>query len=307
METQSFEKPNAGNSKIVWIVIIILAVIVAGYFAWNNSSLKAEYEQLSEEKEAMKLELENELDSLMNEHKLIKEEYGKLSDSLTAKDSLIIANASEIKELLNYKWEYYSVKKKLDKLREVAKTYVHQMDSLYTVNNELVEENKEIKARYNEEKAITQNLKKEKAQLSDKIENASVLKAYNITAKAIYLKKTGNEKPTDKARRTNLIEVCFTLGENRIIEPGSVDIYIRIARPDNKILTPGVAEEYVFDYKGEKIQYSIFEKVDYDNEARVLCLKWLKKFENIEMLEGTYDITVFASGEEIGSAKLVLK
>lgn len=300
------EKKESKNNKLVWIIAIAIVVIIAGYFAWNNSSLKADYDRLSQEKEIMRTELQSELDSLMSEHELIKTEYGQLSDSLFVKDSLITANAKEIKDLLNYKWEYVKVKKKLDQLRVVARTYVHQMDSLYTVNNELVEENKEIKAKYNEEKTINKTLSKEKAQLADKIVEASVLKAYNMKATAFYAKKTGKEKETTKARRVDIVEVCFTLSKNVVIEPGQKDVYIRIARPDHKILTPGVAEEYVFEYKGEKIQYSIFEKVEYDNEARPLCLRWIKKFENVEMQSGVYEITVFADGEEIGTVNLTL-
>jgi len=300
-------KKEARNNKIIWIVLIAIAVIAAGYFAWNNSEMKADYDRLAQEKEAMKTELEGELDSLMLQHEQIKVEYGQLSDSLMTKDSLIMANAKEIKSLLNYKWEYRKVKKKLDKLRVVARTYVHQMDSLYTVNTELVEENKVIKAKYHEAKTMNKNLTQEKAQLTDKIKEASVLKAYNMTAQAIYLKKTGKEKLTNKARRTSIIEVCFTLSKNVVIEPGQKDVYVRIARPDNKILTPGVAEEYVFQYNGEYIQYSIYEQVAYDNEARPLCLRWIKKFKDVEMQAGVYEVTVFANGAEIGSTSLELE
>jgi cell division protein FtsB len=299
-------KKEKKSNPIIWIILIVIAAAIAGYFAWNNSEMKANYDALALEKEQMKTELESELDSLMIEHAQIKTEYGQLSDSLSVKDSIIMTHAKEIKDLLNYKWEYRKVKKKLDKLRVVARTYVNQMDSLYTVNNELVEENKVIKEKYHHEKAINKNLKKETAELNIKIEEASVLKAYNITAQAIYVKKTGKEKVVTKARRTKAIEVCFTLSKNVVIEPGQKDVYIRIARPDNKILTPGVAEEYIFEYNGENIQYSIYEKVAYDNEARPLCLRWIKKYEDIEMLKGVYSVTVFAEGEEIGSTSIEL-
>jgi len=295
------------NNKIIWIAIIVIAVLAAGWFAWNSFSLKGEYEQLAKEKAILKTQLESELDSLMTEHKMIKQQYGELSDSLIVKDSLISANAKEIKNLLNYKWDYYKVKKKLDRLRVVAKTYVHQMDSLYTVNNTLVEENKEIKKKYNEEKARNVDLTKEKAQLSDKIDEASIMKAYNSSAKAIHIKRTGTEKEVDRARRTDAIEVCFTIGKNVVIEPGTKDVHIRIARPDNKILTPGVAEDYTFNYKDEQIQYSIYEKIEYDNEARPVCMRWVKKYDDVEMQEGVYEITIFASGEEIGSTNLELR
>jgi len=299
-------KTTKKNNNIVWIALIIIALAAAGYFAWNNSETQIEYRKLTVEKEQMRVELQDDLNSLMIEHEQIKTEYGQLSDSLQTKDSIILSNAQEIKDLLNYKWEYRKVKKKLDRLRQVARTYVNQMDSLYTVNNELVEENKEIKAKYHKEKTINKSLNKEKAELSVKIEEASVMKAYNISAQAIHIKRTGKEKIITKARKTKAIEVCFTLSKNVVIEAGKKDVYVRIARPDNKILTPGIAEDYVFDYKGESIQYSIFEQILYDNEARELCLRWVKKYEDIEMQEGNYEITVFANGEEIGNTTLNL-
>ena len=305
--TTSPQKDKKNNSNILWIAIIIIALAAAGYFAWNNSETQIEYRKLAEEKEMMRVELEDDLNSLMLEHEQIKTEYGQLSDSLQTKDSVILSNAQEIKELLNYKWEYRKVKKKLDRLRQVARTYVSQMDSLYTVNNELIEENKVIKAKYHQEKVINKGLNKDKAELSVKIEEASVMKAYNITAEAIHIKRTGKEKIITKARKTKAIEVCFTLSKNVVIEAGKKDVYIRIARPDNKILTPGIAEDYVFDYKGERIQYSIFEQIIYDNEARELCLRWIKKYDDIEMQAGNYEITVFANGEEIGSTDLELQ
>ena len=137
-------KKENKNSKFVLIGIIIIAVLAAGWFAWDNSSIKAEYEQLAKEKAQMKAELESELDSLMSEHTMIKEQYGELSDSLMVKDSLIVANAKEIKSLLNYKWEYYKIKKKLSRLQTVSQNYVRQMDSLYTVNTVLTEENMQM-------------------------------------------------------------------------------------------------------------------------------------------------------------------
>lgn len=301
------QKDKKNNSNILWIAIIIIALAAAGYFAWNNSETQLEYRKLAEEKEMMRVELEEDLNSLMLEHEQIKTEYGQLSDSLQTKDSVILSNAQEIKELLNYKWEYRKVKKKLDRLRQVTKTYVNQMDSLYTVNNELVEENKEIKAKYHQEKKTNKSLNKEKAQLNEKIEEASIMKAYNMSSQAFHIKRNGKEKATEKARRTAAIEVCFTLSKNVVIEAGNQDVYVRIARPDNKILTPGIAEDYVFDYKGEKIQYSVFEQIIYDNEARPLCLRWIKKYDDIEMQEGVYEITVFANGEEIGSTSLELQ
>lgn len=303
------EKAKALTNKIpVYFWVILVAVsIVAAYFIYTGIQKDKILEEVRVEKEAQRVELQGDLDALLLEHEQIKVAYGDLADSLVVKDSLIVANAKEIKNLLNYKWEYRKVQKKLDRLRVVAQNYVSQMDSLYTVNEELVVENLNIKRRYNSEQRKNIVLEKEKEQLADKIGEASVLEAYNITASGIYVKRSGTEVITDKARRVDKIRVCFTLSKNVVLLPGVKDVYVRIARPDNKILSPGIAEDFVFDYKGETIQYSIYEQATYDNEKIDLCLVWEKKYEEIEMQEGSYDVIVFADGEEIGTASFILK
>lgn len=289
----------------MWALLALVALIAA-FFIYNSLHKGKLLKETEQEKEAQRIELQGQLDSLLFEHEQIKMAYGDMADSLSTKDSIIMANAKEIKELLNYKWEYRNVVKKLDRLRVVAQNYVAQMDSLYTVNSQLVEENLNIKNRYNSEQRKNIVLAKEKEQLTDKIMEASVLEAYNITASGIYVKRSGTEVETDKARRVDKIKVCFTLSKNVVLSPGLKDIYIRIARPDKKILSPGIAEDFVFNYKGEMIQYTIYAQTNYDNEAKNLCLVWSKKFEEIAMLEGTYNVIVFADGKEIGTSSFIL-
>lgn len=307
--TEKNLKPNPAPSKtplFVWLLLAFIS-IVALYFIYSSVNKGQRLNELNREKEAQKIELQGQLDSLLTEHEQMKKLYGEMADSLSVKDSLIMANAKEIKSLLNYKWDYRQVQKKLDKLRVVAQNYVKQMDSLYVVNGALVEENQNITRRYNSEQRKNIVLEKEKEQLADKIVEASVLKAYNITASTIYVKRSGSEVETDKARRVNKVKVCFTLSKNVVLTPGLKDVYVRIARPDNKILSPGIAEDFVFEYKGEQIQYSMYQQANYDNEAQDICLDWVNKFEDINMLEGTYEVIVFADGKEIGTTSFNLK
>ncbi len=303
METKNVQSKSP---IYLWVLIAVIA-LVAGYFIYSSMQKSKMLSEMTQEKEAQRIELQGELDTLLAEHERIKQEYGELAETMTVKDSLIVANAKEIKTLLNYKWEYRTVQKKLDRLRVVAQNYVSQMDSLYTVNEKLVEENLNIKRRYNSEQRRNIVLEKEKEQLSEKIGEASVLEAYNVQAEGIYVKRSGNETVTDKARRVNKIKVCFTLSKNVVLSPGLKDVYVRIARPDTKILSPGIAEDFVFNYKGEQIQYSIYEQTNYDNEAVDLCLVWEKKFEDMNMLEGEYEVIVFADGQEIGTSSFTLR
>ena len=295
-------KKSSNTLKIIVGILIAIIVALAVWLVLTKSNLNT----LLTEKENQRVELQSELDSLLTEHNSIKEEYGTLSDSLFVKDSIIQANAREIKKLLNTQWEYYKVKKKLRLLQKVAQGYVHQMDSLYRLNKELTNENIKIKREYQLELKKNVELTKVTGELTEKVEEASVLKTYKVTANAIRSRSGGKESITDKARRVNKIKICFTLSENAIIPAGNKEIYVRIARPDNKILTKGRGDEYSFIYQGEKLQYSIKKSIDYQNKSMDICLYWTKR-QTQEMTTGLYKVEIFEGDNVIGHAKFSLR
>lgn len=259
-----------------------------------------------EEKEVQRTELQRELDSLITEHNNIKVEYAAFSDSLTAKDSIIQANALEIRKLLDTQYEFYKVKKKLDRLRVISQGYLKQIDSLYTVNRELKEENEQIRSSYQKEQQKTSTLMKDKEVLTEKVNSAAVLRAYKITGMAV--RGSGDkERVTDKAKRAEKIKVCFTLGENPLLSAGAKNIYIRISRPDKLILTRGKGDDYSFSYKGEILQYTMRETVNYQNQAIDLCTYWINRSTKESLPEGMYVVSVYADDFEIGQTSFELK
>ena len=300
-------QPEKKGSKL-WMILAILFLIVAvGLFIFYMP-MKGKYEELVKEKDQERALLQYELEDLMASHDSIKMEYGTLADSLTIKDSIIRANAEEIKQLLNYKWEYRKVNKKLNQLREIAQGYVVQMDSLYTVNRELKEENEKIRQQYNVEQNRTRELTRDKEELIEKVTKATVLRAYNVTASTVRFTGSGRERVTDKAKKVERVEVCFTLGENKLSEPGPKVIYIQIVRPDGVVVTQKVGEEYTFETEdGSRLDYTAKKEVDYQNKDTYSCIHWNKKTDSEAAMVGIYNIKVFTSGEEIGKTSFELK
>jgi len=299
MENESSK--TTGYKIAIGVLLVIIAVM-----AYMLLSTRTKVVTLVREKNTQSIELQSELDSLMNEHERVKSSYGKLSDSLSNKDSVILANAAEIKKLLGTTYDYYKVKKKLELLRKISQGYVHQIDSLFTVNAELKEENSQIKSVYKNEQTKNEELNKDKQQLTEKITSAAVLKAYKITAVPLKVRGSDKERDTDKASRVDKIKVCFTLSENKLVTPGKRYVYIRIARPDKLILSHGRSDEYTFTVQGETLQYSTMEAVDYDGTSSDLCFNY-KTNAKQELLKGTYIVTVYADEREIGQNSFVLK
>ena len=292
------------NNTLIVLIVVLLAALAL--LAWLYLSTRARLGNLIDEKEGQRIELQHELDSLISEHNNIKLEYGSLSDSLSSKDSIIQANAVEIRKLLDTQYEFYKVKKKLDKLRTISQGYLKQMDSLYTVNRELKQENEQIRSSYQKEQQKSSSLLKDKEALTEKVSNAAVIKAYKITGVAV----RGNgdkERETDKAKRTEKVKVCFTLSENPLLSAGRKDVYVRIARPDKTILARGKGDEYSFSYKGEILQYSAKETVNYQNQAIDLCLYWINRSSKDNLPSGVYVVTVYADDFEIGQTSFELR
>jgi hypothetical protein len=286
------------------MISVILAVILVILFIWLIMQ-RTQLTRLVREKDQEKTTIQKELDSVIQEHNKTKAAYGQLADSLKAKDSVIQANAVEIRKLLDTQWEYSKISKKLARLQTIAQGYVRQMDSLYTVNRNLQEENEKIRQDYHNEQNRSQALVKDKEALTEKVNQAAILRAYGITVTPLKVKGGDREQPTDKASRTDRLKICFTIGENSLVKPADKIIYIRVTRPDNVVV---IKSKYdTFTFKGQTTPYSIRQDISYQGKAMNLCVSWTKKESDKAAMKGKYTVTVFTDDQEIGTGTFELK
>lgn len=296
------EKTNYSRKLKMWISVF--AIIILALLFWLFIQ-RSQLMKLVKEKEVEKTELQKELDSLMTEHNNIKTAYGSLSDSLASKDSLIQANAIEIRKLLDTQYEYNKVRKRIALLQKIAQGYVHQMDSLYTVNRELKEENERIRQEVRSEQSKNLTLVKDKEELTQKMNEAAVLRAYNVNVTAFKVRPGEKETLTDKAARTDRLKICFTLGENSLIPVGKRSVYIRITRPDNVVVIKSKYDTFTFN--GQTLPFSLREDVSYQGKAMNVCVSWTKKDSDQPAMKGKYTVTVFTDEAEIGQGTFELK
>jgi hypothetical protein len=292
------------NTLAYKITIGVLLAIIA-VMAWMLLNQKKEVVTLTQNVDSQQNELQVELDSLLAEHERVKVSYGELSNSLLERDSIIISKAKEIKLLLGSKAELAVVKRKLAQLQEITQIYELKIDSLFTVNRELKAENKQMKIDINLEQQKTNDLTKDKKELSEKITTAAVLKAYKISAVAYKSRGVDKDKETDKAARTDKIKVCFTVSENKLVSPSYKRFFVRIARPDNAILTRGPA--YTFQFLGQTLQFSSMETLSYEGEAADICTYFEQPVNSPELAKGRYYVNIFTEDREIGQTSFELK
>ena len=299
---------NKKSNQPIWLYAILGVLAIALVFLLvRNNSMKGDLEQLETEKEMQRMDFQAEVDSLMKVHNELKESYGELSQELAEKDSIIQADAVEIKKLLDSQWDYYRIKKKVASLQNIAQKYVRQMDSLYTVNRELVAENERIREEYQAERRQNTNLTRQKEELANKVNQAATMKLYNYSAQAVRFKGGGKETGTDRADRAERIRIDFTVAANDLIEPGTKLFYVRIADPRRAIISKGKGDEYSFQANGETLQFTELIRVNYDGKETPVRAYYVKS-DNYQMLPGTYFIDVYEQGGKlIGQTTIDLK
>ena len=304
MDSENRKKTN----QPLWLYALLgLLAIALVFFIVRNSSLRTDKEALEAEKEMQRLDFQAEVDSLMKVHNDLKESYGELSQELAEKDSIIQADAVEIKKLLDSQWDYNRIKKKMTQLQEISQRYVRQMDSLYTVNRELVGENERIREEYQNERRQNTNLTRQKEELTNKVNQAATMRISNYTAQAVRFKGSGKESVTDRASRAERIRIDFTVAANELIKPGTKLFYVRIADPKRAIISKGSGDEYSFKANGETLQFTEKVRVNYDGKETAVRAYYTKP-DAYELMPGTYFIDVYEEGGKvIGQTTVDLK
>ena len=290
------------SKKQLWFYVLLaalaVAVVLAIVMSVKNASIKDELRVLEAEKEMQRADFQAEVDSLMVVHNELKESYGELSEELAQKDSIIQADAVEIKKLLDSQWDYYQVKKKLAALQEISQRYVRQMDSLYTVNRELVAENERIREEFQAERRQNTNLTRQKEELTNKVNLAATMKLNRYSAQAVRFKGSGKETPTDKADRAERIRIDFTVAANELVQPGTKMFYVRIADPTKSIICKGTGDEYSFKSNNETLQFTEQVRVNYEGQDTDVRAYYVKP-SGVEFRPGTYFIDIYEQGGKL--------
>jgi len=299
---------NEKNPLRKWIILLaILSVVFLGttlYFGFFAKQINQELFK----SELAKENLQSELDSLLVEHERIKKEYGDLSEQLAEKDSVILAHAAEIKKLIAGQADYRKIKRQLERLQNIAKEYVEQIDQLYTENRELKEENVQVKAQLTESKREVEAIRRDKEELGQTLSAAAVHQAYNIYSRAIYFKNKNKEEIiTEKANRVEQFKTTFIMGANSLIPAGPVTIYCRIAIPETgRILMPGSGDAFSFNYQGEKLQYTAKRTINYNNSAETVTIAW-DLVEKDKAVKGRYIVQLYTDEQYLGETSFELK
>jgi hypothetical protein len=216
---------------------------------------------------------------------------------------------AKVEELLvkvkNGNWEIHKLKKEASSLREIMKGYIVTIDSLNTLNQNLITENNTVRSDLRVAKGRNEELEKVNSNLSDQVTKAQRLKAFNISSYGVRIRNNNTGKITDRAKKSEKIRTCFHIAENNLSDPGKKDLYIRILTPDGRILSEGSDDSFRFSFNGVRGLYSIKEAITYNNKEMEVCMDW--KVEAEELPIGEYVVEIYCDQADIGKTKFTLR
>ena len=281
---------------------ILLCLLLIGGVVWLYLDLdkqKQENREMQELAELDKQEMENEYQQFALQYSEMKTQIN--NDSIVAQLSAEQEKTQRLlKELQQVKAsdarEITRLKKELATVRAVLRSYVIEIDSLNRLNQNLQEENTRVKAQYEEATQQIEGLSSEKQSLSEKVAIAAQLDAIGISMQA----KDKRNKNTDHASKAKTLQVNFALAKNVTAQNGMRTVYVRISSPTGSLL--GNAGS--FSYENRTLQCSMKKAVEYGGQETPVTLYW-----NVDqaLVGGTYQVSIFADGNLIGSRSVSLK
>ena len=288
-------KKNALVIMVIALLVLLVGVTILLFtekktnselvqeFQLEKEDLENEYTRFAQQYDELKLTVSNDSLAYLLEQEQLKTQR-LLEELRTVKSS----NASEIRRL----------KKELATLRKVMRGYINQIDSLNRLTAHQKEVIAEVTQKYHAASQQISSLSEEKKNLNEKVTLAAQLDATGITLEA----QNKRGKKARKIKDAVKLKIDFTIAKNITAETGERTLYVRIAKPDNSVLTQNSSD--TFTYENRQLPYSIKKYIEYNGEEQNVTVYW-----NVEeyLYAGTYQVYIFTDGTMIGSKEFTLK
>ena len=227
--------------KNLFIGLLIAGIIIlAGFFVFDhNKSGEAIQQQQTEVAKVTteKSNIQTSFDASLARLDSMQTANTDLNGKLTASKSDISKMKSEIRSILNKK---NATAAELSKAQDLIAQLNGKITDMQTQIAMLSQQNDSLKQNVavltTEKATISHNLDSTnviKQDLEKKVDVASTLNASNISITPFKVRGNGKEKVSTVAKRVDKLVVTFDVN-NRIIQPGTTDVYVVVIGPDGK-------------------------------------------------------------------------
>ncbi|MCF6333979.1 MAG: hypothetical protein L3J11_11910 [Draconibacterium sp.] len=297
LDIQNKQKAKDRRNNIIVIGLSVVLVAVTVLFFIQRKEHNIILNEIRAEKDSIQYQLTEiaaGYDSLSTENDTINEQL--FVAQAKVKDLLI--EVEQTKKVSYNKISGYQ--KQVTTLRGIMKNFIVQIDSLNEINKVLRAENLEVKEQYKQVESKNVQLNQEKENLKQNLQRASMLEVRELIAEPL----NNRSKVTKFAKRTEKIRIYFVLGKNVTTKRGAKNIYARIMRPDQLLMSKSA--DNLFQFEDLKIQYSAMREVNYEGQELAVAIYWDNTTEP-RLMVGIYTVDLFADGNNIGTTTFEIK
>jgi len=150
-----------------------------------------------------------------------------------------------------------------------------------------------------ESKKTNEVLAGQNEELSKTVEKGSKLTVLNMKTAAYKVRSSGKQIETEKAGRTNMLKISFTIAENQIAKSGDKAYYVQVIDSKSNVL----GDKQTANFGDKSLTYSFISNVKYVNKTVQVSQDLPgKSFE-----KGTYFVNVFDKDELVSKTSFTLK
>ena len=292
---------NQDNQSKLKAIIGVLAILLIGSLIYifkltsDAKTLQTTVTTVKSEKESVLKDLED----LKTNYDAAIAENTTMSDELIAERDKVVKLMADLKaskgdnaSLQKYKTQYKAMEQKMQNLMQEVAVLKKQNQTLTTnldSTTVVLEDNK----KYN------QVLVGQNEQLAKTVELGSKLSITNLKTASYKVRSSGKQIATDKASRTDMLKINFTVAENKIAKSGDKTYYVQVIDSKNNVL----GDKATISFGDNSLTYSFTTTVKYENKT----VEVSEQLPGKDFAKGTYFVNVFDKGELVSKSSFSLK
>ena len=307
MENQHDRAVNK-RGYISAIVVLLLINIFTLYMFFNERTQKTD---LTSQKTELQHQFSDLSDTLNIRNTEVEQFLGKnaeLDKAIAEKQQQMDNQKTEIRRLLS---KNKMTQSELTKARTMIAEYqasitdmTAKLDQLSRENAELTASNQKLNTDLTSERSTTAQLTETNKGLSKKVETGSLFQIAKVDVAAVKTKGNGKEVEVRKAKAAQNLRIKFETGENKVLDPGTVPLYVRIINPQGQ--TIAVADQGSGTIQAadsqEMVQYTKKADIDYNQTNKTVVVYWGMNIQQ----PGTYKVEVYQNGHVVGQGAVQL-
>lgn len=294
------ESSNSKNTGLKVGLGILLALFLGT--AFYTSKLYSEKQENEAVLMSEKEQVMNDLSSMAKQYDLAIQENDVANASLVeARDRIqgLMDSLKISQNSVNSLWRY---KKKFLALQDEMDVLMAQNDSLRVENEYLATSLDSTQVQLAERVMFTDSLLVQNTQLAVAVEDASALQPVELKGFGIIERNSGRQIPTERAKRSDKIKVCFTVAKNNLAKSGDKELYVQVIDPENNVL--GSNDQIQFE--GQVLNYSLISRFNYENRNLNVC-EFVSRTDDEKFVSGRYIVNVFNDKELVAKSEFTMK